>query len=235
MAQGDQIYVMRPLGTLAGVYQHHGIDCGDRTIIHYSKAGKEAEVARTSFEDFSWGNAVYPVQVTAAYPDAVVIERAHSRLGERQYDLLTNNCEHFATWCKTGHSQSAQLANFGLRIDQFNLADLRRLATGVTEERSPDQAIILVQRALGDVATAYNTLLTAQQQAHHDIDTWQRVAQTALGRDREDLARAALHRKREAQRKADHLASQLGDLIDMQLTLQRNRDRAATQLVTDGE
>lgn len=229
MAQGDQIYVMRPLGTLAGVYQHHGIDCGDRSVIHYSKASQVAEVARTSFDRFSWGNPVHPVRHTVAYEDEVVFQRAHSRLGERQYDLFTNNCEHFATWCKTGRSESLQLASFGLQLDQLNLPELRRLVPGASQERSPEQAMALVQRALGDVATAYNTLLTAQQQAQQKMNTWQRVAQTALERDREDLARAALHRKLPAQKQADSLTSQLADLIDMQLTLQRNRDRSAKQ------
>ena len=38
------------------------------------------------------------------------VERAYSRLGERSYNLLTNNCEHFAIWCKTNISESWQVA-----------------------------------------------------------------------------------------------------------------------------
>lgn len=41
-------------------------------------------------------------------PDETV-ERARSRLGEKKYDLLMNNCEHFAIWCKTGLSKSYQI------------------------------------------------------------------------------------------------------------------------------
>lgn len=37
------------------------------------------------------------------------IARAKSRLGEKSYNLLTNNCEHFAIWCKTGLSKSYQV------------------------------------------------------------------------------------------------------------------------------
>ena len=37
-----------------------------------------------------------------------VVCNAKSRLGERKYDLATNNCEHFATWCKTCISSSEQ-------------------------------------------------------------------------------------------------------------------------------
>ena len=35
--------------------------------------------------------------------------RARERIGETQYSLWTNNCEHFAIWCKTGISESHQI------------------------------------------------------------------------------------------------------------------------------
>ncbi len=41
-------------------------------------------------------------------PDDVVL-RAQSRLGERDYNPVTLNCEHFAMWCKTGNSTSDQM------------------------------------------------------------------------------------------------------------------------------
>lgn len=41
-------------------------------------------------------------------PAEIVLERARSRLDESDYDLLRNNCEHFAVWCKTGIRQSSQ-------------------------------------------------------------------------------------------------------------------------------
>ena len=41
-------------------------------------------------------------------PEETVI-RARERIGETQYSLWTNNCEHFAIWCKTGISESHQI------------------------------------------------------------------------------------------------------------------------------
>jgi hypothetical protein len=35
-----------------------------------------------------------------------------SRLGEQNYNLLFNNCEHFAHWCKTGRHRSEQVENW---------------------------------------------------------------------------------------------------------------------------
>jgi len=40
---------------------------------------------------------------------ADVVRRARSRLGERRYDLLQNNCEHFCSWCQSGEARSAQV------------------------------------------------------------------------------------------------------------------------------
>lgn len=40
------------------------------------------------------------------------IKRAKSRIGEKKYNLITNNCEHFAMWCKTGVSESSQVKKF---------------------------------------------------------------------------------------------------------------------------
>lgn len=36
------------------------------------------------------------------------LERARSRLGEKRYSLVTNNCEHLVNWAKTGVSHSSQ-------------------------------------------------------------------------------------------------------------------------------
>ena len=37
------------------------------------------------------------------------LQRAQSRIGEHKYNLITNNCEHFVVWCKTGISDSRQV------------------------------------------------------------------------------------------------------------------------------
>ncbi len=43
------------------------------------------------------------------YTPQETIQRAKSRLGETEYNLAFNNCEHFAIWCKTGLHQSHQV------------------------------------------------------------------------------------------------------------------------------
>jgi hypothetical protein len=43
------------------------------------------------------------------YSPEETVNRARSRLGENRYNLVFNNCEHFALWCKTGISESGQV------------------------------------------------------------------------------------------------------------------------------
>jgi len=43
------------------------------------------------------------------YTPEETVQRARSKLGETQYNLVLHNCEHFAIWCKTGVSESSQV------------------------------------------------------------------------------------------------------------------------------
>lgn len=223
MARGEQVYAIREIMGLP--YEHHGIDCGDGTVIHYRKVG-EAEVARTSLESFALGSPVYIKSQPVSFMPDGVIRRAESRLGERQYDLFFNNCEHFATWCTTGQNRSPQLANFGLRLDQLKLPEVSRLAQKAVQDEPPAAALKLFREALENIAIATRTLLPQYNQACTDANTWRRVAQRALQKNREDLARAALFRKVKAEKKADLLKDQLGQLSDIQLTLEQNQVRS---------
>ena len=45
----------------------------------------------------------------AVFDSDVVVSRAQSKLGKAQYNILTNNCEHFASWCKTGVGECKQV------------------------------------------------------------------------------------------------------------------------------
>ncbi|MBW4657872.1 MAG: lecithin retinol acyltransferase family protein [Drouetiella hepatica Uher 2000/2452] len=221
MARGDQIYVMRPLAGMDSVYEHHGIDCGDGTVIHYYKGSGEPIISRTTMETFAMGSPVYPYKTSVSFIPDLVMERAESRLGERQYNLVTNNCEHFANWCKTGRNVSQQLLNYGLDARQLNgNAGLINIAA---QEGDPIQAIELMRQASGNVAIAQSRLQQQYSQAQDDMLTWDRVARLALQKNREDLARAALTRKVEFKRKAEKLQKQLMELAETEVSLNRNR------------
>jgi len=94
-----------------GLFHHHGIDLGDGTVAHYLEG---RQILRSPVEEFCRGQ---PIQVVT-YPEGscspakATLQRAQSRLGEQSYNLLFNNCEHFAHWCKTGRHRSAQVEDW---------------------------------------------------------------------------------------------------------------------------
>ncbi len=92
-----------------GLFKHHGIDLGDGTVAHYLE-GKE--ILRSSIQDFCANQFCTKISYQNASPKYLTLKRAISRIGEQKYNLLFNNCEHFARWCKTGKHRSIQVENF---------------------------------------------------------------------------------------------------------------------------
>jgi len=106
MSRADHIFVKRT------GFTHHGIDCGDGTVIHYTgEVGKKvnAAIRRAPVEEFLKGGRKRVRRYGKCDPPDVVIGRAEGRLDEAKYHLVWNNCEHFATWCKTGRARSGQV------------------------------------------------------------------------------------------------------------------------------
>jgi hypothetical protein len=94
-----------------GLFNHHGIDLGDGTVAHYLEG---REILRSPTDAFSRGQPVrvVPYPEGSCSPPGVCLRRAMGRLGEQNYNLLFNNCEHFAHWCKTGRHRSAQVESW---------------------------------------------------------------------------------------------------------------------------
>ena len=103
-----------------GLYKHYGIYAGNGTVIHYASLngdfGDDICIHEAPLEKFAHENEIIVGRFSEAFlrthtlhsPEETV-RRARSRIGERQYNLVTNNCEHFALWCKTGISFSRQV------------------------------------------------------------------------------------------------------------------------------
>ncbi|AUC62179.1 Phage shock protein A [Cyanobacterium sp. HL-69] len=215
MAKGDQLYVWRKFANLDGVYQHHGIDIGNGNIIHYRKPSEVVE--KTSFDTFSKGNRVYIRQYPRGFsfiPD-IVIERAFSRLGEKKYNLLFNNCEHFATWCKTGINESQQVQDFIPTINKLNTFNLFDPLKTAFKDVSNNNTENIIDSALNDIRVAWDRIQPEYKEALKEVDVWQKVAYKALQNNREDLAREALIRKKTNQSKVNELQRELEKLATM--------------------
>jgi len=110
---GDVIFTDR------GLYQHFGIYAGNGKVIHYAARdgdfGINVGVRETCLEQFTGDSKYGIVQLKGNYAGEKhfsgkeTVRRAKSRIGEKSYNLLFNNCEHFALWCKTGKSKSIQV------------------------------------------------------------------------------------------------------------------------------
>ena len=70
---------------------------------------KRQQFASSVMQDMRWLMDVFQESQYHLFSPEETVERAYSRLGERDYNLLTNNCEHFAIWCKTNISESWQV------------------------------------------------------------------------------------------------------------------------------
>ena len=94
-------------------YTHHGIYVGHGKVIQYGgfvRGLQRGPIEEVSVKEFARGRPLWTVNGHAPcfHPDEVV-RRAHSRLGEDHYRLLTNNCEHFCEWCLRAQHRSYQV------------------------------------------------------------------------------------------------------------------------------
>lgn len=113
---GDHIRVRR-----MNIYSHHGIYVSDNEVIHFT--GKdddsvldwsECEVIVTDLKQFLRGG-ILEVKVynndeyNDLYPIYSIISYARACVGDKGYNLVFNNCEHFANVCTLGRFRSKQV------------------------------------------------------------------------------------------------------------------------------
>ena len=93
-------------------YWHHGIYVGNGKVVHYaglSRTFHRGPVEEITVDRFTAGRPLLvrqDCQHKFSCQDAV--QRARSRIGESEYRILTNNCEHFCNWCLNNEHRSAQ-------------------------------------------------------------------------------------------------------------------------------
>ena len=107
--KGQHLYIMKA----AGSYTHHGLGLGNGKVIHYSGLSNDLTtpgmVEEVSVDEFSNGKEI----IIKTYSERLYsidesVLRACLRLGEDQYHVLHNNCEHFVEWCISGKHKSWQ-------------------------------------------------------------------------------------------------------------------------------
>ena len=134
-------------------YTHHGVYVGDGRVVHYGALKYNLirkPVEEVTLAEFAEGRPVYVVtHCESAFDAAEIIRRARSRLGEKRYRLLSNNCEHFVEWCLHDIHRSFQVETaiefprwFGERV----LAVMLRFARRAFRDRQPARSPALFPR-----------------------------------------------------------------------------------------
>ena len=139
MAKGDHFFVWRK--HLGVPYQHHAIDVGDGTVVHFTDgaggvAGPGGSTAEFQIQqtpiDFVTRNGRDNIHIIRHrhHDDAdTIVRRALSQIGRRGYHLVFDNCEHFACWCVCGREESRQV---NIACERLSAASVKAAArTGV--------------------------------------------------------------------------------------------------------
>ncbi len=92
-------------------YNHHGIYVGNHQVIHLSS---NSQVEMVSLNDFTEGQRYDIHPFYSKFSRQEIIDRATSRLGNDDYNVIFNNCEHFCHWCIHDKPYSKQVRNVTL-------------------------------------------------------------------------------------------------------------------------
>ena len=153
---GEEPALASHLVTARALYSHHGIYVGNRRVIHY--AGPSHGLCRGPVEDvsleyFAHGRGIRVRHDRPRFDRREVVARARSRLGERSYRILTNNCEHFCEWCLNGASRSTQVERLLSGARRFACALLGTLGLAAGTPTFADPASQLAARVVGEGPT----------------------------------------------------------------------------------
>ena len=208
-----------------GLFTHHGIDLGDGTVAHYLEG---REILRSPHQEFSRDQPLSVVTYPegSCSPRGVTLRRAMGRIGEQRYNLLFNNCEHFAHWCKTGRHRSAQLEEWlqtgskgaGAVLGALGRAGTAGLIAWVRQllqerlgESERDKGMELALKALGQLDGLRRQLQgRLEQELEKAEQRWGDAGSAADNRQFIALRRAA-----------QRIADQLAEVEDLEGRLQR--------------
>jgi len=101
LQKGDHIFCVRDF------YSHHGIYDGNGGVYHYANDDSDCGWLNTddtmvtycALDTFAKGDKINVRKYESKLSPEEVIARAKSKIGQGQYNVLTNNCEHYAYWC----------------------------------------------------------------------------------------------------------------------------------------
>ncbi len=105
-----------------GLFYHWAVYIGKGEIVHYQKRNGDGEIIREHLNDYLRRTKIRSYEkkelgplngavFSAGFSGSDVAQRALGLVGEKGYNALFKNCEHFAKWCKYGTKMSEQTEN----------------------------------------------------------------------------------------------------------------------------
>ena len=112
-------------------FYHHALYAGDGMVIHFAGPSMEqltdvehVTVRRDPLDAF--GERKIEVrkyslkESLTKFSADKAIRRAEARLGEKGYDIIYNNCEHFVNHCVFGKAYSTQIDEMRAKLNDSN-------------------------------------------------------------------------------------------------------------------
>jgi len=105
------------LSVFRGIYFHYGVYVGNGRVVHFCSTTRNeldslsADIVETSISRFANGDPIsVDTQIAPVFDREEIVRRARKSIGTKlgTYNLLSNNCEHFANWCRCGKLVSHQ-------------------------------------------------------------------------------------------------------------------------------
>lgn len=122
--KGDLIRVQR-----TKKYYHYGIVADQNKVIHFTGPiddsilnKEEIKIRETSLDQFLRGDQLEVLApFSSPYTDEEIVKRAKKYIGNarflgKYYNLITNNCEHFARYIYFGKNKSKQVQIVGSAV-----------------------------------------------------------------------------------------------------------------------
>ena len=100
---------------------HHAIYIGDNKIVHFKRGYNfnkfNSIIELDKFENFietakKIQQKVIIVNEKDSLPSDEIVKRSLNFIGKKNYNLITNNCEHLVRYCITGQSESKQIQKY---------------------------------------------------------------------------------------------------------------------------
>ena len=151
---GDMIRVK------AGQIYHFGIYASDSEVIQFGLApiarpnvpDRDVEVCVSDIAEFSCGNEFEvgecdtDIERGLRRSPELTVESARACIGEKNYSIIHNNCEHFAYKCATGSPFCSQTMNVREMFRAFPIVDLY-----IIKERKDERALLeyAINRSFG--------------------------------------------------------------------------------------